>query len=79
MTEPLGDVTVLDLDIAEHMFRMVLPESEAVRYRAGDRFDVELAVERTHLFARDTGAALRRDTGAALRRDPAAPVTTGYS
>ena len=69
LTEPLGDVTVLDLDIAEHMFRMVLPESEAVRYRAGDRLDVELAVEHTHLFARDTGAA--------LRRDPAAPVTTG--
>ena len=60
LTEPLGDVTVLDLDIAEHMFRMVLPESEAVRYRAGDRLDVELAVERTHLFARDTGAALDR-------------------
>ena len=60
LTEPLGDVTVLDLDVAEHMFRMVLPESEAVRYRAGDRLDVELAVERTHLFARDTGASLAR-------------------
>ena len=60
MTEPLGDVTVVDLDIAEHMFRMVLPESEAIRYRAGERLDVELAVERTHLFIRDTGAALGR-------------------
>ncbi len=60
LTEPLGDVTVVDLDIAEHMFRMVLPESEAVRYRMGDRLDVELAVDRTHLFARDTGAALGR-------------------
>ena len=60
LTEPLGDVTVLDLDVAEHLFRMVLPESEAVRYRAGDRLDVELAVERTHLFARETGGALAR-------------------
>ena len=65
LTEPLGDVTVLDLDIAEHMFRMVLPESEAVRYRAGDRLDVELAVERTHLFARETGAALGREAAPA--------------
>jgi len=58
LTEPLGDVTVLDLDIAEHSIRMVVPEIDAARYRAGDRLDVELAVERTHLFARDTGAAL---------------------
>lgn len=58
LTEPLGDVTVIDLDVGEHLFRMVLPESEAVRYRMGDRLEVELAVERTHLFLRDTGAAL---------------------
>ena len=67
LTEPLGDVTVLDLDIAEHMFRMVLPESDAIRYRAGDRLDVELAVERTHLFTRDTGAALARERAPAPR------------
>ena len=64
LTEPLGDVTVLDLDIAEQMFRMVLPESEAVRFRAGDRLDVELAVEHTHLFARESGAALGREAPA---------------
>lgn len=58
LTEPLGDLTVIDLDVGEHLFRMVLPESEAVRYRTGDRLEVELAVERTHLFRRDTGAAL---------------------
>ena len=71
LTEPLGDVTVLDLDIAEHVFRMVLPENEAVRYRAGDQLDVELAVEHTYLFARDSGAALGRD-GAPPRRETAA-------
>ena len=69
MTEPLGDVTVVDLDVAEHMFRMVLPESEAVRYRAGDRLDVELAAERTHLFDRGTGAALDRE-GASIPSPP---------
>ena len=71
LTEPLGDVTVLDLDIAEQMFRMVLPESEAIGYRAGDRLDVELAVERTHLFARESGAALARKA-APQPREPAA-------
>ena len=65
MTEPLGDVTVVDLDIEEHMFRMVLPESEAVGYRAGDRLDVEIAVERTHLFDRGSGTALDRARSAA--------------
>ena len=71
LTEPLGDVTVLDLDIAEQMFRMVLPESEAVRFRAGDRLDVELAVERTYLFARETGAALGREAPAPPREGAA--------
>jgi len=61
LTEPLGDVTVVDLDIAEDMYRMVLPESEAVGFRPGDRLDVEIAVEQTHLFHRDTGAAIGRD------------------
>ena len=63
LTEPLGDVTVLDLDIAQDMYRMVLPESEAVGFRPGDRLDVELAVEHTHLFDRNSGAALGRRTG----------------
>ena len=58
LTEPLGDVTVIDLDVNDHQFRMVLPENEALGYAVGDRLDVELAVERTHLFARDTGAAV---------------------
>jgi len=72
LTEPLGDVTVLDLDVAEHSIRMVLPESDAARYRVGDRLDVELAVERTHLFARDTGAALGGGTAPAPSSSKAA-------
>ena len=56
-------MTVIDLDIAQDMYRMVLPESEAVGFRPGDRLDVELAVEQTHLFDRDSGAALERRTG----------------
>ena len=72
LTEPLGDVTVVDLDVAEHMFRMVLPENEAVRFNAGDRLEVELAVERTYLFDRGTGAALGRAGAPSAAPDEAA-------
>ncbi len=58
-TEPLGDVTVLDLVAAGQRFRMVLPEERAVAYRAGDEVEVELRLERTHLFALDSGRAIR--------------------
>jgi multiple sugar transport system ATP-binding protein len=59
LTEPLGDVTVLDLEAQGALFKMVLPEERAVAYREGDRLELELAVEETHLFAMDTGTAIR--------------------
>ena len=76
LTEPLGDVTVIDLDVAEHLFRMVLPEAEAVGYRPGDRLEVELAAEHTHLFDRDTGAALARSGAHRPARHPAGSSRT---
>lgn len=59
LTEPLGDVTVLDLAAHGQMFKMVLPEEQALRYREGDEVELELAVGQTHLFAMDTGTAIR--------------------
>ncbi|MEK0085958.1 ABC transporter ATP-binding protein [Benzoatithermus flavus] len=59
LTEPLGDVTVLDLEAQGVLLRMVLPEERAVAYREGDRLEVELAIQETHLFAMDTGTAIR--------------------
>jgi multiple sugar transport system ATP-binding protein len=59
LTEPLGDVTVLDLVAKGVPLRMVLPEERAVRYREGDRLEVELRLENSHLFALDTGTAIR--------------------
>ncbi len=59
LTEPLGDITVLDLVVRERPFRMVLPEEQALAYRPGDRLEVELRLEHTHLFARETGIAIR--------------------
>jgi multiple sugar transport system ATP-binding protein len=59
LTEPLGDITVLDLEVPGAVFRMVLPEERAVRYRQGDDLTVELLAEHSHLFAMDTGTAIR--------------------
>jgi len=59
LTEPLGDVTVLDLTVGSTVFKMVLPEERAVRYRVGDEVAVGFAVENTHVFSRQTGTAIR--------------------
>jgi multiple sugar transport system ATP-binding protein len=59
LTEPLGDVTVLDLVAAGAIFKMILPEATAARYTVGDRLTVRIAVEHTHLFTRETGTAIR--------------------
>lgn len=59
LTEPLGDITVLDLEAGSVPFRMVLPEEEAQRYTKGDRLEVEIRLGATHLFRLDTGTAIR--------------------
>ena len=59
LTEPLGDVTVLDLVVGDTPFRMVLPEERALGYAAGDELDVELDIASSHLFATETGTAIR--------------------
>ena len=59
LTEPLGDVTVLDLVSNGVPLKMVLPEEKALAYREGDDLDVELRVGQSHLFALDTGTAIR--------------------
>jgi multiple sugar transport system ATP-binding protein len=60
LTEPLGDVTVLDMEArGGAAFRMVLPEERAVAYREGDELEVELALPGSQLFAMDTGTAIR--------------------
>ncbi len=59
LTEPLGDITVLDLTAGDMPFKMVLPEDQALRYSAGDKLDVQIALDKTHVFARATGTAIR--------------------
>src|SRR3954451_24762549 len=59
LTEPLGDVTVLDLDAQGAAFRMVLPEERAIGYREGGALELELELAASHVFAMDTGTAIR--------------------
>jgi multiple sugar transport system ATP-binding protein len=59
LTEPLGDVTVIDLVAGGARFKMVLPEERAVEYRVGDEVAVTFPLETTHVFARETGTAIR--------------------
>ena len=40
-------------------FKMVLSEERAVQYHVGDELEVAFPVENTHVFARDTGTAIR--------------------
>jgi multiple sugar transport system ATP-binding protein len=59
LTEPLGDITVLDLIAKDVPLRMVLPEEQALAYRVGDRVELTVRLENCHLFALDTGTAIR--------------------
>jgi multiple sugar transport system ATP-binding protein len=59
LTEPLGDVTILDLEAGGALLKMVLPEEQALAYATGTRFEVGLALAEAHLFSRDTGVLIR--------------------
>ena len=41
------------------MIRMVLPEERALAYRQGSEIEVEIDVAASHVFAMDTGTAIR--------------------
>jgi multiple sugar transport system ATP-binding protein len=59
LTEPLGDVTVLDMQAAETVFKIVLPEEEALAYPVGAEIQLQFDVRYTHVFAQQTGTAIR--------------------
>jgi multiple sugar transport system ATP-binding protein len=58
LTEPLGDVTVLDLEVGGAILKMALPEEEALAYPPGRELTVELSLADAHLFHRESGRAL---------------------
>jgi multiple sugar transport system ATP-binding protein len=55
LIEPLGDITVLDLDLRGEIIKMVLPEDRALAIKPGQPVEVVIAAQNLHLFDRDTG------------------------
>jgi multiple sugar transport system ATP-binding protein len=58
LTEPLGDVTVLDIEAGGAVLKMALPEEQALAYAPGHELAIELSLADAHLFHRETGRAL---------------------
>ena len=65
LTEPLGDVTILDLTVGDGCrMKMVLPQEQAWRIAVNDTLDCELDCSQVCLFATETGTAIGRDADA---------------
>ncbi len=58
LTEPLGDVTIIDLETSGAQLKMVLREEVAARYDAGQQIEVAFDPSDIHLFDRGTGARI---------------------
>jgi multiple sugar transport system ATP-binding protein len=66
LTEPLGDVTILNVVArGDTRLRMILPQERAEGIRVDDQFECTLGLQNLHLFARDTGTAIRRNRATA--------------
>jgi len=55
LTEPLGDVTILDIDVAGNILKLVLPEEKAALYRLGQDINMSFQLSDAHLFMSTTG------------------------
>jgi multiple sugar transport system ATP-binding protein len=66
LTEPLGDVTILDIVAgASQRLRMVLPQERAYGIASDAPIDCVLRNDDLCLFVQDTGTAIRRDEASA--------------
>jgi multiple sugar transport system ATP-binding protein len=66
LTEPLGDVTILDIIAGvNHRMRMVLPQERAHGIASDAPIDCALRTDELCLFAQETGTAIRRDWASA--------------
>jgi hypothetical protein len=69
LTEPLGDVTILDLRTEDGSgLKMVLPQDQAYRLGVDDAIECEIDTSQLCLFAQETGTAIRRDGAQAAVR-----------
>lgn len=58
LTEPLGDVTVIDVTAKETNMKMVLREEVAARFKVGDDVEIAFNPDDLHIFDPSTGARL---------------------
>lgn len=58
LTEPLGDVTVLDIDAGGTILKIALPEEEALAFPPGAELTVALRADAAHLFNKENGLAI---------------------
>lgn len=58
LTEPLGDVTLLDLEINGAAMKMALPEEKAAAIQPGSPIEVTLSSADAHLFHAETGVRI---------------------
>jgi multiple sugar transport system ATP-binding protein len=66
LTEPLGDVTILDIVAGDGCrMKMVLPQEQAWTIGVDDTLDCELDCNQISLFTAETGTAIGRDGAAA--------------
>ena len=56
LTEPLGDVTILDIDVNGNLLKIVLPEEKATAYTPGQDIDLSFQMSDAHLFDAESGA-----------------------
>ena len=61
LTEPLGDVTILDIVAGgDTRLRMVLPQEQAYRIAVNDAIECAVDLDQVSLFTQETGTAIRR-------------------
>jgi ABC-type sugar transport system ATPase subunit len=58
LVEPLGDVTVVSLEAAGEILRVLLPEAQAVGMKPGDPVPIIIDPGKIHVFRARTGLAL---------------------
>ncbi len=72
LTEPLGDVTILDIVAGgDTRLRMVLPQEQAYRIAVDDAIECAVDPDQICLFAQETGTSIRR-TAMGARAEAAA-------
>jgi len=59
LKEPLGDVTILDIEINQNKLKMILPEEEAVKYEVGNSIEISMNISKSYLFATETGVSIK--------------------